>query len=252
MRALLPLLIASSLALTAAAQSGFDHSHAALTAVLAAHVKGGRVDYKALNRNPAPLQTYLDVLAAVPRGEFDGWGRAQRLAFLINLYNAATLKLIVDHYPVKSIKDIGGLFSSPWKQAVVQAFGGTHTLDQIEHGMIRPKFGEPRAHFAVNCASIGCPPLRAEAYDASRLDAQLDDQARAFLEDSSKNRVAARKGALYLSPIFKWFKADFTAKSGTVERFIAPFVADEDARAAVLSGRLSISYTVYDWGLNAQ
>lgn len=251
MKPLTFLAILPALSLPASAQSGFDHSHAALTAILQNRVKNERVDYATLKSNPAPLAAYLDTLAAVPESAFKAWNREQRLAFLINLYNAATIKLVLDHYPVKSIKDIGGLLSGPWKQPVVRAFGKTWTLDNIEHDMIRPVLQEPRAHFAVNCASLGCPPLRAEAYDAARLDEQLDNQGRVFLGTTAKNRVDAKGGKLYLSPIFKWFASDFTGKAGTIEKFVAPFFPESD-RGAVLSGRLKIIWTDYSWALNKQ
>lgn len=232
-------------------QAAFDHTHAALTAVLQRTVKNERVNYAALKQNPAELNGYLESLAAVPEREFKSWSKDQRLAFLINLYNATTLKLVADHYPVASIKDIGGFFSGPWKQQVVRAFDKTFTLDQIEHEQIRPNYGEPRAHFGLVCASIGCPPLRAEAFDAARLSGQLDEQGRVFFATQSKNRVDAKRGVLYLSPIFKWFKADFTSKSGTVEKFVAPYFNAAD-KTKILGGGLSIEYTEYDWKLNKQ
>lgn len=249
---ILPLLfLLTTTARLVAQQTSFDHSHAALTDVLRDEVKNERVNYAALKRKPAALDTYLDTLAAVPEKVFKGWGKNERLAFLINLYNATTIKLVVDRYPVSSIKDIGGFFSSPWKQKVVRAFGKTFTLDQVEHEMIRPNYGEPRAHFGLVCASIGCPPLRAEAFDAARLSDQLDDQGRVFFATKSKNRVDGKAGVLYLSSIFKWFKEDFTGKSGSVEKFVAPFFNDAD-KAVILSGKLSIEYTDYDWSLNKQ
>jgi hypothetical protein len=251
MKTLLSSLFAMALAITAAAQTAFDHTHMAFTVILQSHVKDERVDYAALKKKSAPLKGYLDTLAAVPEADFKSWAKSQRLAFLINLYNAATLQLVVDHYPVKSIKDIGGFFSGPWKQPVVRVFGKTFTLDQIEHEMIRAKYAEPRAHFALVCASIGCPPLRAEAFDAEKLDAQLDDQGRVFLGTASKNRVNAKNGTLHLSPIFKWFADDFTGKAGTVEKYIAPYFNEAD-KAVILSGSLEIEYTDYSWALNKQ
>lgn len=250
-RSFLPAALAAFLlsAAPATARAGFDHSHAAWTAILQEHVSNERVDYAALKKAPAPLEAYLDTLASVPESEFKGWSREQRLAFLINLYNAATLKLVADHYPVDSIKDIGGVFNGPWKQSVVRAFGKTWTLDNIEHDMIRPKYGEPRAHFAVNCASIGCPALRPEAFVADRLDAQLDEQGRKFLADPSKNRVDVSKKTLHLSPIFKWFASDFTNAAGSIDKFVRPYLSDAD-RAAVSGGGFRVSYTDYDWGLN--
>lgn len=234
-----------------AVEADFDHSHAVLTAVLQSSVKSERVNYTALKKNPDALGNYLATLAAVPEKTFNSWNKDQRLAFLINLYNAATIKLVMDHYPVKSIKDIGSFFKGPWDQPVVHVFGQTVTLNHIEHDIIRANYSEPRAHFALVCASIGCPPLRAEAFDAAKLNEQLDDQGRVFFGTKAKNRVDAKGGVLYLSPIFKWFKSDFTGKSGTVEKFVAPFFNDAD-KTAILSGKLSIQFTDYDWSLNQQ
>lgn len=232
-------------------QQKIDHSHAAFTSILKKHVKGELVDYASLKRNATQLNAYLDSLAAVPEPTFNKWDKNQQMAFLINLYNAATLKLIIDHYPIKSIKDIGSAFKGPWKQEVVRVFGKTDTLDHIEHDLLRPKYKDPRVHFAVNCASIGCPSLRAEAFQASKLDAQLDEQGRIFLRDPSKNRLDAKNKILYLSEIFDWFKADFTGKSGTIEKFVSTYVTDAD-RKVIQQGGLTIKNTKYDWNLNKQ
>jgi Protein of unknown function, DUF547 len=231
-------------------QRQIDHTHAPFTTILSKHVKGEVIDYASLKKNPAPLTAYLDTLAAVPESAFNKWDRNQQMAFLINLYNAATLKLVIDHYPIKSIKEIGGV-RGPWKQEVVRLFGRIKTLDHVEHDRLRPIYHDPRVHFAVNCASIGCPALRAEAFQAARLDAQLDEQGRAFVRDPSKNRVDAKNKTLYLSEIFDWFKSDFTAKSGTVEKFISNYVNDAD-RKVIQQGGLAIKNTKYDWNLNKQ
>lgn len=238
----LMLLISCSLA------TAFDQSHAAFDKVLKKYVSNKKVDYAGLKNDQGALVAYLDTLSKVPKSEFKSWNDQQELAFLINLYNAATLKLVIDSYPVKSIKKIGG-FKGPWKQPVVKAFGQTYTLDQIEHEMIRKDYDDPRAHFAINCASGGCPSLRSEVYRADKLNAQLHQQGLIFMNDASKNRVDQKKGRLYLSPIYDWFKEDFVAKSGSVEKFIAPFLASSE-REAVLSGRLKVVYTDYDWKLN--
>lgn len=244
-------LIAST-AITGFGQTdGFDQTHAAFTTVLAQHVKSERVNYTALKSSPDALGAYLATLASVKEGTFKSWSKHQRLAFLINLYNAATLKLVADHYPVKSIKDIGSFLKGPWDQPVVHLFGQTVTLNHIEHDLIRAEYDEPRAHFALVCASIGCPPLRAEAYQATQLSDQLDDQARHFFATASKNRVDAKRGVLHLSPILKWFSKDFSDKAGSVEKFIAPFFDAAD-QAAIRGGNLRIEYTEYDWSLNKQ
>ena len=237
------------------ARAAVVQTHAAFDAVLQSHVADGRVNYAALKAAPQPLNAYLDTLAAVPAADFKMWSEKDRLAFLFNLYNAATLKLIVDHYPVASIKKIGGFFNfgglgdGPWKQKVVRLFGQVTTLDHVEHGIIRQNYAEARAHFALVCAARGCPPLRAEAFVGAKLDTQLDEQGRVFLGQAEKNRVDAAKRTLHLSPIFKWFAGDFEAAAGSVEKFVTPFFP-EAARAALAAGGFKVNYTDYDWSLN--
>ena len=223
----------------------FDQTHAEFTSVLKSHVNGTHVNYAGLKKSPDKLGSYLNTMAKVSESEFKGWSEDEEMAYLINLYNAATLKLVIDNYPVKSIKDIG----SPWKKKVVKLFGNDRSLDFIEHDLLRKNYNDPRIHFGVNCASIGCPPLRNEAFQASKLNKQLDEQAKAFLNDTSKNRVDASKGILYLSQIFDWFEGDFVKKSGSVEKFVAPYFSDSN-RKSIESGKLKIKYTDYDWSLN--
>lgn len=226
-----------------------DHSHAGLTDLLRSVVSAGAVDYRALRTEPAALDRYLDRLAAVTAGEFDGWAASDQLAFLINLYNAATLRLIVDHYPVKSIRSIGLLPGSAWKRDVVRLFGRKVSLDHVEHEIIRKQYPDARVHFALVCAAKGCPSLRAEAYVGSRLNDQLDEQGRGFIGTREKNRVDVAARTLHLSPIFKWFAGDFEAAAGSVPAFVAAFLPDE-LRPAVRAGGFTISYTEYDWSLN--
>ena len=246
-KTLLILTFAASLLSAQAAE--FDHNHADFTKVLQGVVKNGRVDYAMLKKDPNPLGAYIESLGAVPASQFDTWSKDQRLAFLINLYNASTLKLVADHYPVKSIKDIGNFLQKTWDIEVVPFLGNKVSLDHIEHKRIRANFSPARTHFALVCASIGCPTLRPEAFVASRLSAQLDEQGKAFLRTESKNRVDVKKGKLYLSPIFKWFEADFVKESGSIEKFVAPFFSASDEKI-ILSGDLKIEYTDYNWSLN--
>lgn len=226
-----------------------EHTHAAFTEILQTHMKGSKVDYAALKGDPAKLIAYLDTLAAVQKSDYEKWTKDQRMAFLINLYNAATIKLIIDHYPLESIKDIGSVIKGPWKQEVVRLWGKMVTLDHVEHDLLRPGFDEPRVHFAVNCASIGCPDLRPEAFRAADLEKQLEEQTRKFLRDDTRNRLDAKNKTLHLSPIFDWFEEDFVKKSGNVEKFVAPYF-DEKERAVIRSGDMDIEYTDYDWSLN--
>ncbi len=161
------------LAITASAQN-FDP-------ILKKHVVDGRVDYRGLKADSQLLETYLQQAGAVPESEFNTWAEKQQLAFLINLYNAATLQLVVDHYPVKSIKKIKHRFKGPWDQPVVPMFGKKISLNTLEHKIIRPTYKEPRVHMALVCAAKGCPILRSEAYTAERLDEQLDNQSHRYL-----------------------------------------------------------------------
>ena len=230
----------------------FDHTHAALDRVLKTYVKNERVDYAALKANPQDLDAWLKSAGAVTEADFNRWTQPQQLAFLINLYNAATLRLILDHYPIQSIKDIGNVFKGPWKQEVVSLHGKKVTLDYLEHGVLRKKYAEPRVHFAIVCAAKGCPSLRAEAFVADKLNEQLDGQGRVFLGTKAKNRWDAKGGVLYLSPIFKWFSEDFEKKSGSVVKFVTPFFPPEDQKAIAAARSPELRFTDYDWSLNSQ
>ncbi|MBI1396256.1 MAG: DUF547 domain-containing protein [Betaproteobacteria bacterium] len=258
------LAFAILLAIVSTAASAFDHSHAAWTALLKKHVvllDGGnasRVDYYGFATDMPALQRYLDSLTAVSRSEYDGWTKPQRLAFLINAYNAFTIDKVLMRYPdLESIRDFGRFFGNPWKDRFFTLFGESENLDGIEQGLIRAPgvFDEPRIHFAVNCASIGCPMLREEAYVAARLDAQLEEQTRRFLSDRSRNRY--RDGRLEVSKIFDWYAKDFEAGHHgitSVRQFLARYadlLADSDAgRAAVRAQKAEIDYLDYDWSLN--
>jgi hypothetical protein len=244
----------------------FDQAHAAWDALLKRHVivaqngSASRVDYAGFRAEQSKLEAYLDGLSSVTEAEYRGWTRVQRLAFLINAYNAFTVKLVLTRHPdLKSIKDLGSLLRSPWKKAFFMLLGAERSLDDVEQGMIRAPgaFDDPRIHFAVNCASIGCPMLRDQAYVAERLDAQLEESARRFLGDRSRNRYDAASGELEVSRIFDWYKADFDKGYrgiGSVAEFLARHadaLADgASARDLVRQGRVKIRYLDYDWTLN--
>jgi hypothetical protein len=233
-----------------AACPAIDHDHAAWTGMLQRWVRDGRVAYADwLRDGRAPLAAYLDELSATCAADYETWTREQRLAFWINAYNAFTVKLILDNYPVASIRKIGWLPGAAFRQDFIpmpQLRGGVISLNDIEHDTIRADFREPRIHFALVCASRSCPPLRSEAYRAADLDRQLDDQARRFLRDPGKNRFDAAANTLFLSAIFDWFAADFRDAAGSVQAFAAPYL--EDPRAAAKGVR--IEFLDYDWTLN--
>ena len=234
----------------------FDHSHSLFDQLLHKNVvvKGSKsaVKYGALKDDPARLNAYLDEVEKVSAAKFQSWNRNEQIAFLINAYNALTIKLILTKYPdLESIKDLGGFFSGPWKIEFFTLFGEKHHLDYIEHELLRKNYKEPRVHFALVCASISCPPLRAEAYLPQKLDQQLDEAMKAFLGDPDRNRYDADKKVLYLSPIFKWFAEDFIKSKGSVAAFVAPWVTnDEAARRLIVSGKIDIVYLDYNWSLN--
>ena len=242
---------------------GFDASHREWDGLLKKHVvlvaggKSSQVRYAAFAKDRAALKAYLDALSGVPAASFEAWPKAERMAFLINAYNAFTVELILAHCPVKSIKDIGGLLDNRWKRKFFNLLGKPATLDMIEHDMLRKPgaYDDPRVHFAVNCASVGCPMLREEAYTAGRLDAQLEEQTRRFLGDRSRNRFA--NGRLEVSEIFRWFKEDWTSGYRGVrsrEEFFAKYADlladDAAARKSIAEGKAPIAHLDYDWSLN--
>jgi hypothetical protein len=243
-----------------------DHTHAAWTALLRKHVRllrGGQatqVDYAGFAADRPALKAYLDGVSAVPLAAFSRWSRAERQAFLTNAYNAFTVELILTRYPdLKSIKDLGSLLSSPWKPKWIPLLGTKVSLDEIEHGMLRKRgdYDDPRVHFAVNCASVGCPALREEAFVASRLDAQMDEQTLRFLSDRSRNRYNTQRGRLELSKIFDWYGEDFRVGHrgiASLPAFVARYadqLADAPAdRERIRSGTVDIVYADYDWALN--
>lgn len=241
------------------AHAEFDRTHAAWSALLAKHVKladargsASRVDYAGFARERAALEAYLGQLARVTPAQFAALPREDQIALLVNAYNAGTVALILSEYPRHaSIKDYGSLLRSAWQRPFVRLLGQTLTLDQIEHERLRGArgYGEPRVHFAVNCASIGCPMLREEAYVGARLDAQLEQQAVRFLSDRTRNRWDPRTRTLQLSAIFDWYGDDFS--SGDVPRFLARYAAALGADAAVLSQPgTDVDFLDYDWRLN--
>ncbi len=214
--------------------------------VLGSYVEDGLVDYAGLKSDPEELNNYLSQTSSVSKETFDGWTESEQLAFLINLYNAQTLDLIIENYPIKSIKDIAKKSGGPWEQPVVNLFGDKITLNTLEHEIIRKNYPEPRVHFALVCAAMGCPILIDKPYNTSTLYDQLEEQTKLFLMDKEKNSIKIKKKTLMLSPIFDWFKQDFIAKSGSVIDFVNPYFDNQANK------KFKIKYTHYDWSLNDQ
>lgn len=242
--------------------AAFDHSHAqwdVLVKKQVAWLPGGhasQVDYAGFQGDRQVLKSYLDRLSAVTRSEYERWSKPEQLAFLLNAYNAFTVELILTEYPkLNSIRDLGSLISSPWKKHFFSLLGEPRSLDEIEHGMIRAAgvFDDPRIHMAVNCASIGCPALRNEAYVAARLEAQLEDATVRFLSDRSRNRYNPQRDRLEVSKIFDWYGKDFAARAGSVQKWLAQYadhLADPGARPRIRAAEVRLEFLEYDWALN--
>ncbi len=248
-------VLATTLAAQGAVANDFDHS--AWNALLAENVQlindghASVVDYGGFKNDQAELQQYLASLEQVSRTTFDGWSKAAQLAFLINAYNAWTVERVLEGYPeIESIKELGSLLRSPWAKKVAPLLGETRSLDDIEHGLIRGsgRYNEPRIHFAVNCASVGCPALLPEAFTAVGLEDQLDTATRKFLGDSSRNRY--REGGLEISSIFKWYREDFEIGSDkTLLDFLRGY-AKELGLPEQTKATPGIRFLPYDWSLN--
>ena len=245
--------------------ASFDHDYGQYAKVLHDYVHGARVDYTALRSGRAALDEVVTAFAAPTADEERGWSRDQRLAYWINAYNAFTLRAIVDHYPIRSsaftlqprnsIRQIEGV----WTKLTWHAAGRTLTLDDIEHRILRPEFKEPRVHFAVNCASVGCPPLAAGPYGPASLDAQLDEAARRYL--ASERGLTIDGNTLRVTRILEWYGEDFVARfapeaagaSDRIERAIRGVVVRFGPPAAVDLARkpaTTIRFLDYDWSLN--
>lgn len=244
------------------APQSFDHD--VWNDLLQRHVRWVRaghasvVNYQGMMADRSRLQAYLAELSAVSVSTFEGWRRDTQLAFLINAYNAFTVQLILGAYPdLSSIRDLGSFIQSPWKKRFVHLLGKTRSLDDIEHGLIRGsgRYRDPRIHFAVNCASFGCPALRPEAYLPEKLDQQLEDQTVRFLGDRTRNQRDNK--VLRISPIFKWYRKDFEQGfrgDKTLPDFLGRYEAAlglAPAQARDLrTGVMSIGFGDYDWRLN--
>lgn len=219
-------------------------SHNLWDALMKDFVVDGHVNYKELLKNRERLDIYLIHLQAhVPSAN---WSREEQLAYWINAYNAFTIKIVLDHFPLNSIKDISGklqipLVNTTWDINFIEIGDKKLSLNDIEHRILRKEFNEPAIHFAIVCASVSCPPLRSGAYFADKIDKQLNEQALAFINDKSKNLIAVNH--IEISKLFNWFEGDFT-KTGSLVDFLNKYAATKINKDA------KIDYLDYDWSLN--
>jgi hypothetical protein len=204
----------------------------------------GWVRYEAFQADTALLNQYLRLLSSAHPNDLN-WSVNEQKAYWINAYNAFTIKIVLDHYPIESIKDIKNgipFVNTVWDIKFIKIEGFTYDLNNIEHNILRPVFKDPRIHAAVNCASFSCPRLRAAAYTAKNLDQELDESMLSFLTDPNRNQINGKQAKL--SKIFDWFAGDFRKKSGSVQAFIQSYLPEYQADT-------DVSYLDYDWKLNA-
>lgn len=210
--------------------------HSSFGQLLQKHVNSkGNVDYKSFKADEGKLDAYLEMLENNPVQ--NSWSKNERLAYWINVYNAFTIKLILDNYPVSSIKDING--GKPWDKLFIKLGNTSYTLNKVENDIIRKRFNEPRIHFAVNCAAKSCPPLLNDAYYPDKLMSQLSERTNSFISNSNYNTITDSK--LKVSKIFDWYSSDF----GDVKDFISRYTSSD------IKGN-NLEFMDYDWALNKQ
>jgi len=252
-------VLAMSWQVAASAQS-FDPSHTAFTDVLNDHVEvyddglKSAVNYRDLAKNRQPLDNYLASLSAVEPVQYESWTQEQQLAFLINAYNGFTLQLIIDNIDkfesgeADSIRNLGGLFSSPWEKSFFTLLSEKRTLDWVEHEKIRVDFDEPRIHAALVCAAVSCPKLRAEAFTGKNLEAQLENQMVTFLSDRDKNGIDDK--GIYLSKIFDWYREDFDGLRNYLRTYSGALSDGSGNGDNMNFQSLNIRFVDYNWKLN--
>lgn len=212
-------------------------SHDAWDGLLKKYVSAdGKVNYQGFKTSKSELESYLEHLSQNPVQS--SWSRNEQMAYWINAYNAFTVKLIVDNYPVNSIMDLHG--GKPWDVKWIKLGNKTYSLNNIEHDILRPQFNEPRIHFAVNCAAKSCPPLLNRAWRANTLNSTFDQQAKSFINNPKYNKISAKQ--VQISKIFEWYASDF----GNIISYLNKY-ADTTIKA-----NAKVSYLEYDWALNKE
>ena len=205
-------------------------------------VHDGVVDYAGWKKGQLALDAYLRQLVVVKKEEFAAFTRPEQTAFLIDAYNAYTVRLILNHFPLGSIRSIGLLPGAAFRRGFIPLLGEELSLNDLE-GRLR-EMGDPRIHFALVCASQSCPKLRATAYRAAGLEVQLDTAAREFIGDPRKNRF--EPGAAHLSSIFKWYGDDFNKAAGSLADYLNRYTKEP------LPKDVRIDFLDYDWSLNGR
>ena len=228
--------------------NGVSFSHDLFNQVLQEHVdKKGRVDYTKLKANPEKLERYLDLLAVAKPKDLS---YNAQLAFWVNAYNALVIKGVIDHYPTTSVRKVK-LFRGFFYRLKFRVAGKTYTPNQIEHGIIRTEFVDPRVHFVLVCASTSCPPIENSAFAAETIEERLETATFNFVQNPEQVRIDRVKRRVYLSKIFKWYDNDFTEGYDGVVDFLTDYLPPEDADF-LLAENVKFHYLDYDWTLNDQ
>ena len=212
--------------------------------LLGKYITPNGVNYTGFKKDEERLDQYLKILENTDPEKLP---RNEQYAYYINAYNAWTIKLILSDYPgVKSIKDFGTILKSPWQKKWVRINGDVITLDHVEHEILRPRYKDPRVHFAINCSAASCPPLSPDPYLADKLDQQLDDSTRSFVNDADSYRLEGN--TLYVSRIFKWFSEDFN--EDPLGFYLQYAEGDLKEKLTRNKDRIQVKYLHYDWSLN--
>ncbi len=239
--------------------TSFDPGYKIYATVLAKSVNGEAIDYKQLKENRLSLDTVVAQFSALSSEAYARMTTSESMTFWINAYNAITLRSIIDAYPVQSIRDIKGV----WKEKQWNVAGRIVTLDEIEHSILRPDYKDPRVHFAVNCASVGCPPLLPVPFKPEQLDSQLHEVSAQFVNHLTRNKIDINRATISTTQIFEWFGDDFIAlyggdqqfsylekKDAAIMNFIYTYANETNANLLSSYEKWSLEYYDYDWSLN--